>query len=116
MIRRALAATALAFACAGPAFAQSLAGPRPSALWMSVAASDTAPQRLLRSPGASTANRRLLIGAVIGGLAGGFLGHKICRAYGSDVGGCTGTTLWWAAAAGMLGGLIGATSAEDADR
>jgi hypothetical protein len=116
IILRALAATAVALACAGPASAQSLAGPRPSALWMSVAASDTAPRTSVRSPAASSANRRLLIGAVIGGLAGGLVGHKICRAFGSDGGGCTGDALWWAAAAGMLGGLIGATSAEDADR
>jgi hypothetical protein len=53
---------------------------------------------------------------MIGGLAGGFLGHKICRACGADTDGCTGQALWWAAVAGMLGGLIGATSAGDADR
>ena len=53
---------------------------------------------------------------LIGGLAGGFVGHKICRAFGSGGGGCTGDALWWAAAAGMRGGLIGATSAEDGDR
>jgi hypothetical protein len=64
----------------------------------------------------SRAGRRLLIGGVIGGLAGGFLGHKICRACGADTDGCTGQALWWAAVAGMLGGLIGATSAGDADR
>ena len=59
-----------------------------------------------------TRTEGLGIGFVIGGLVAGFLGYRACQAY-SALGDCTGTALWWGAIGGMLGGLIGASSAGD---
>jgi len=115
-LRRALAAFALALACAGPAHAQALAGPRPSALWVRLPASDTSAATGVRVEKSSEATRRLLIGGAVGGLVGALVGHTFCRRYGSSGNGCGGDALWWGTGAALLGGLIGATSAEDADR
>jgi hypothetical protein len=115
--RRALAAFALALACAGPARAQALAGPRPSALWAQLPASDTSSTTGVRVEKSSEATRRLLIGGAVGGLLGALAGHTFCRRYGSSGNdGCGGDALWWGTGAALLGGLIGATSAEDAER
>ena len=107
---------AVALACAGPARSQALAGPRPSGLWTRLPTSDTSAATGVRSEKSSQADRRLLIGAVVGGLVGGLVGHKWCRRFGSGGNGCGGDALWWGTAAALLGGLIGATSAEDTDR
>ena len=116
-VRRALAAFAVALACAGPARAQAIAGPRSSALWVPLPASDTSAATGVRVEKSSQAGKRLLIGAAVGGLVGGLVGHKWCRSFGSSGGnGCGGDALWWGTAAALLGGLIGATSAEDGDR
>jgi hypothetical protein len=115
-VRRALIALAVALACAGPARAQSLAGPRPSALWMRLPASDTSETAGVRVEEFSQAGKRLLIGAAVGGLVGGLVGHRWCRSFGSSGNGCGGDALWWGTAAALLGGLIGAASANDADR
>jgi len=116
-VRRALAAFAVALACAGPARAQAVAGPRSSALWVPLPASDTSAATGVQLENSSQAGKRLLIGAAIGGLGGGLVGHKWCRSFGSSGGnGCGGDALWWGTAAALLGGLIGATSAEDGDR
>ena len=113
--RLALAALAVALACAGPARAQALAGPRPSALWVPLPASDTSAATGVRVERSSQAGKRLLIGAAVGGLVGGLVGHRWCRSFGSGGNGCGGDALWWGTAAALLGGLIGATSAEDGD-
>jgi hypothetical protein len=39
-----------------------------------------------------------------------------CRRYGSSGNGCGGDALWWGTGAALLGGLIGAASANDAER
>ena len=93
-----------------PAEAQSITR-RPSMLWQPAAPMRQAPTYVRPADG-SAKERGLLIGGVIGGVAAGILGNRICRAYGTT-GGCTGQTLWWAAAGGLLGGLIGATGAGD---
>ena len=116
LLRRALAAFALALACAGPVRAQALAGPRPSALWVQRPASDTSAATGVRVEKSSEATRRLLIGGAVGGLLGALVGHTFCRRYGSSGNGCGGDALWWGTGAALLGGLIGATSAEDAAR
>jgi hypothetical protein len=113
---RALVAFALALACAGPARAQALAGPRPSALWLQLPASDTSAATAVRVEKSSEASRRLLIGGAVGGLLGALVGQTFCRHYGSSGNGCGGDALWWGTGAALLGGLIGAASAEDADR
>jgi hypothetical protein len=115
-LRRALAAFVLALACAGPARAQALAGPRPSALWVQLPASDTSAATGVRVEKSPEATRRLLIGGAVGGLLGALVGHTFCRRYGSSGNGCGGDALWWGTGAALLGGLIGGTSAEDADR
>ena len=115
-LRGALAAFALALACAGPARAQALAGPRPSALWVQLPASDTSAATGARMEKSSEASWRLLIGGAVGGLLGALVGHTICRRYGSRGNGCGGDALWWGTGAALLGGLIGATSAEDGER
>lgn len=113
---RVLAAFALALACAGPARAQALAGPRPSALWVQIPASDTSAATGVRVEKSSEATRRLLIGGAVGGLRGALVGHTFCRRYGSSRNGCGGDALWWGTGAALLGGLIGAASANDAER
>jgi hypothetical protein len=116
-VRLALATFAVALACAGPARAQAIAGPSPSALWVPLPASDTSAATGARVDKSSQAGKRLLIGAAVGGLVGGLVGHKWCRSFGSSGGnGCGGDALWWGTAAALLGGLIGATSAEDGER
>jgi hypothetical protein len=115
-LRRSLAAFALALACAGPAGAQALAGPRPSALWVQHPASDTSAATGVRVEKSSEATRRLLIGGAVGGLLGALVGHTFCRRYGSSGNGCGGDALWWGTGAALLGGLIGAASANDAGR
>ena len=115
-LRPALAAFALALACAGPARAQALAGPRPSALWVQLPASDTSAATGVRVEKSSEATRRLLIGGAVGGVLGALVGHTFCRRYGSSGNGCGGDALWWGTGAALLGGLIGAASANDAER
>ena len=113
-LRRALTALAVALACAGPARAQTLAGPRPSALWVQLTPSDTSAATGVRVEKSSEASKRLLIGAAVGGLVGALVGHTFCRRYGSSGNGCAGDALWWGTGAALLGGLIGASSADDA--
>ena len=115
-LHRLLAALAVALAFAGPAQAQAVAGPRPSELWMRAAAGGTSGRPDLRMKRSSESERRLMIGAAVGGLLGGIVGYRFCRRFGLAGDGCIGETLWWGTAAALLGGLIGATSAEDADR
>lgn len=115
-LRRALAAFALSLACAGPARAQALAGPRPSALWVQRPASEGSTATGVRVAKHSEATRRLLIGGAVGGLLGALVGHTFCRRYGSSGTGCGGDALWWGTGAALLGGLIGAASANDSER
>ena len=98
---------------ARPAAAQMLWGPHASPVWAAAVHRDrTAPA----PPAARVASRThgLAVGAVIGGLAAGFLGHRMCQAY-SATGDCWGQALWWGAIGGMLGGLIGASAAGNDD-
>ena len=93
--------------------AQTLSPPHASALWMVPATREIPPSARV-SQSASSKGHGLLLGAVIGGLAAGFLGNRVCHAYGTTVAdGCAGETLWWAAVGGMLGGLIGATAGSE---
>jgi uncharacterized protein YcfJ len=79
-------------------------------------ASETSAATGVRVERSSRAGKRLLIGAAVGGLVGGLVWHKWCRSFGSGGNGCGGDALWWGTAAALLGGLIGATSAEDGER
>jgi hypothetical protein len=90
--------------------------PRPSALWVQLPATDTSAATGVRVEKSSEATRRLLIGGAVGGLLGALVGHTFCRRYGSSGNGCGGDALWWGTGAALLGGLIGATSAEHAER
>ncbi len=94
------------------AHAQAVRGPGASSLWSSRAVERPAlpAAGIDRQPSAK--ERGLLKGAVIGALAAGFLGNRVCRE-NAATGGCTGQTLWWGALGGMLGGIIGATAAGD---
>jgi hypothetical protein len=96
--RRLLLALALLPALLRGADAQSVAAPRPSALWVRAVAEE-AP-----SHGGSITpmERSLLIGATIGVVVSGVLGQAACRAYGAS-NGCGGETVWWAVMGGMLG-------------
>jgi hypothetical protein len=110
---RKFAVVTFLLAGAAQAHAQSLAGPRPSVLWAAPSSPGLAPLSLPELA-ASSKTKGLLIGAIIGGAAAGFLGNRVCHAYGAKPGeGCLGQTLWWAALGGMLGGLIGASSESD---
>jgi hypothetical protein len=89
--------------------AQSVIGPAPSVLWAAAPADPPAggstSQAVSRAHGFE-------IGAVVGVLAAGFLGHQLCRTYG-EMGDCRDTALWWGAIGGILGGLIGASAGAD---
>lgn len=96
--------------------AQALARPQPSALWAAPPTHNYGASASVGGRSPSAKQRGFLIGAIIGGVAAGFLGNKACRAfsaYTSD--GCVGDTLWWATIGGMLGGLIGATGSGESD-
>jgi hypothetical protein len=109
--------TVIFIASAGQAEAQSFTKPQSSVLWAvpsipDLGASGAVPQRAASSKG-----RGLLIGAIIGGVAAGFFGNRMCHAYSATAAdACVGDTLWWAAVGGMLGGLIGATGSGESDR
>jgi hypothetical protein len=114
-----LLAAVTALAAGGKAEAQSFGGPRPSVLWaapsmMNAGPAAGVPVVDVPAGGAMSRSRGLAIGAVIGGLVAGFLGHRMCQAY-SAAGDCVGTALWWGAIGGMLGGLIGATAAGESE-
>ena len=100
---------ALLLASALPSHAQ--AGPRPSILWAAARRSEVHSAGTVRLASTSRTDG-LAIGAVVGGLVAGFLGHRMCQAY-SALGDCWGQTLWWGAIGGMLGGLTGATAAGE---
>jgi len=114
-----LLAAVSALAAGGKVEAQSLGGPRPSVLWaapsmMNAGPTAGVPAADVPARGAMSRSRGLAIGAVIGGLVAGFLGHRMCQAY-SAADDCVGTALWWGAIGGMLGGLIGATAAGESE-
>jgi outer membrane lipoprotein SlyB len=114
--RRALATLAVTLGCAGSARAQSLPGPHPSALWVRSSASVSGTLGNVRGRTLSPTTRGFLVGVIIGGVAGGLFGNRVCHAYGSSGSdGCTGDTAWWAVAGGMLGGLLGAAAGSDSD-
>ena len=69
-----------------------------------------------REAAPSPRQRGLLIGAIVGGLAAGILGNRVCHAYSATPGdSCIGDAFWWAVAGGMLGGLIGASAEAESD-
>ena len=110
LARRGMLALFLLPAAFGRTAAQSVAAPQPSALWVRPAMDS----RPVHAGSMSPKERGLLIGATIGGLVSGVLGHAACRAYSSSDG-CAGETVWWAVMGGMLGGLIGASGARGAE-
>jgi hypothetical protein len=115
--RRALGALALLLGFAGSAVAQSavtprLTGPRASVVWTQRAAGDTAAPARIRSQG-ERARRGLAIGGVVGGLASAFLMYRVCRDSGDGPASCRNVAIWWGTAGGLLGALIGATSARN---
>ena len=112
-LARRIPALAILLAGAAPAAAQVPAPgrPQPSILW--AAAAHRADLRDVGGARAITSRTDgLAVGAVLGGLVAGFLGHRACRAYGAT-GDCWGQALWWGAMGGMLGGLIGASAVEE---
>ena len=90
--------------------AQSVPRPAPSMLW-SAAPADHA-ERTASMHRSISRSEGFALGAVVGGLAAGFLGHRACKAY-SALGDCGGAALWWAVVGGTVGGLIGASGGDD---
>ena len=111
---RVLAALVLLTAPQGAAAAQAFPGPQPSLLWATAPLADPAPSDDAAARSAMSRSTGLQAGALVGGLAAGFLGYRVCQAY-SAVGDCTGDALWWAVLGAMLGGLIGASGAEESN-
>ena len=100
----------------GEAGAQAAPGPRASRLWLVPDAGRTEGAAHIQRSEGSHKERGLLIGALVGGVGAALLGNQVCHAYGSSsTDGCAGTTLWWAALGGMLGGLIGAAGGGEPD-
>jgi hypothetical protein len=103
----------LRFGGSPPVAAQVALRPAPSVLW--AAAPYDAHGSDMADFTSVSRGEGFAIGAAIGGLAGGFLGYRMCLAY-SALGDCWGTALWWAVIGGGLGGLIGASAGEEDGR
>jgi hypothetical protein len=102
---------------AGQVTAQVSPRPQPSVLWAVPSPESLNVSGHVLRQAASPKERGLLIGALFGGVAAGFLGNRVCHAYSATASdACVGDTLWWAALGGMLGGLIGATGAGERDQ
>ena len=82
--RRIWIALALSIASAGSLHAQAIAGPHPSTVWQRPAAKLSSNPARVKGRDLSPKTRGLLIGAVIGGLAAGFLGNRLCHEIGSS--------------------------------
>ena len=91
--------------------AQTVRGPAPSVLWSAAGPRDAGPSQSSASRLAISRREGFALGSAIGGVAAGFFGHRMCRAYGTR-GDCWGTAAWWGVIGGMLGGLIGAGGGE----
>ena len=95
-----------------PAAAQQRIGPQASLLWQAAPHREAGEAAGTGTRAIESRTDGLAIGALVGGVAAMFVGHRLCQAYSAGDN-CWNQALWWGVIGGMLGGLIGASGADE---